>query len=103
MLDFVFAFCEPLPITSAVLNMRETGMANVYCSDCRFFQPSTVGVRFGRCGHSMAARPPNADRFLSRELDAAEPNQFASLMREHYECGHDAKLFEPKTDEAVAA
>lgn len=77
-----------------------------YCEDCRFFQPSSItsSARFGRCGHTVAANPPNADRFLSRALDAAEPNKFAAIMREHLECGHDATLFEPKPEpEAEAA
>jgi hypothetical protein len=67
-----------------------------YCVDCALFQPSPTGAKYGRCGHQTAVKPPNADRFLSPELDARDPNQFAFIQRDHGPCGHDATLFVAK-------
>lgn len=82
-----------------------------YCENCKFFQADNVlfsktgndALRFGRCGNPKAQEPPDASRFVSEKLDTPPTYRFASIFREHGPCGPDAKLFEPREPEAVAA
>lgn len=72
----------------------------IYCQDCRFFAPDAAGKQFGRCG-AAGARSVNNDRFIAPEFAT---NPFATTMRiSPLNCGEDAKWFEPKQTESVAA
>lgn len=83
--------------------MSEQAKIKRYCNDCRFFQPHELGDRFGRCGNPAGAEKFEITRFVSAELDVDPPNKFATIMRAYGECGEDAKLFEPKSAQAVKA
>ncbi|HVZ18054.1 MAG TPA: hypothetical protein VG897_13110 [Terriglobales bacterium] len=74
--------------------------ARRYCVDCRFFIPALSGMKqAGMCGAPKAVSLDPA-RFVSPELDMPPT---AAGMRSYGGCGVDAKWFEPKPAEQVAA
>lgn len=79
-----------------------------YCENCRFFRPDKIqstenAVKYGRCGNPAAIEPPGHERFISKTLDLPLEYKFAGIFRQYGDCGPDAKLFEPREPEAVAA
>lgn len=72
-----------------------------YCIDCRFFRDWGTGLQHGRCAYSDKK---TGARFISPDLDASDPDQYASLQRDNANlCGPDAKWFEAKASSSVAA
>lgn len=80
----------------------------LYCENCRFFQPGRIyegqdALKFGHCRNPAAQEPPSHDRFVSEKLDLPPTYKYAGIFREYGACGPDAKLFEPREPEQVAA
>lgn len=74
-----------------------------HCTDCRFFRPRPDGMpEYGLCAHDKAKRDNTSQKFVNWLVsgDGETPPEdvtwmFANTMRQ-FDCGVDARLFEPK-------
>lgn len=70
-----------------------------YCEDCKHCVLGLNGLQNARC--SAVREDKNYDRFVARKFDVEPDMKYCAVARV-LSCGPDAKLFEPKTVEAVA-